>query len=105
MAESEQPHSRIIYPRLPEALTAEDLQRWFTLTSEERQWAATVARWGTSMVSLLTHLKVFQHIGRFLPPDDLPATAIAHAAVGVDHAGQGRAVGERGAAFESPRVA
>jgi hypothetical protein len=47
MVGAEQPHSRIVYPQLPEPLTEGDLLRWFALTSEERQWAPTVSRWGT----------------------------------------------------------
>ena len=80
MVGAEQPHSRIVYPKLPEPLTEGDLLRWFTLTSEERQWAPTVSRWGTSMLALLTQLKVFQHIGRFLPLAEIPPAAIARVA-------------------------
>jgi Domain of unknown function (DUF4158) len=80
MLDEEQPHSRIVYPKLPEPLTEGDLLRWFTVTSEEKQWATTVSRWGTSMLALLTHLKVFQHIGRFLPRAELPPAAIARVA-------------------------
>jgi hypothetical protein len=32
------------------------------------------------MVALLTQLKIFQHVGRFLPVLDLPSSAIAHVA-------------------------
>ena len=35
---------------------------------------------GASMVALLTHLKMFQRLGRFLAVRDLPAAAIAHVA-------------------------
>jgi len=74
--------SRIVYPTLPTRLTEDDLVRHFTVTPEETAWAHTVARRGPSMVVLLTHLKIFQHLGRFLPIREVPhaaATRIARA--------------------------
>src|ERR1700722_15467102 len=73
------PHgSRIVYPSLPEAL--DDLAQLSTVTSEEWAWARGVARRGPSMVALLAHLKVFQHVARFLSVADLPSAVIAHVA-------------------------
>ena len=70
-------HSRIIYPTLPGTLSEDDLTRLFTVEHHEANWAAGIARRGPSMVALLTHLKVFQHLGRFLPVAELPEAAIA----------------------------
>jgi hypothetical protein len=70
------PLSRIVYPTLPASLTDDDLVRHFTLTAEEAAWACTIARRGPSLVALLTQLKVFQHLGRFLPITALPRAAI-----------------------------
>jgi hypothetical protein len=78
--DQEQRSSRIVYPKLPATLTEIDLPRLFDVASEEWAWARTVARRGPSMVALLTHLKVFQHIGRFLPVAEWPSTAIAYIA-------------------------
>jgi hypothetical protein len=64
--------SRIVYPRMPEPLTESDLASLFTVSPQENHWARTVARKGPSLVVLLTHLKVFQHVGWFLPIADLP---------------------------------
>ena len=69
--------SRIVYPKLPECLTEGDLTRLFTLTGEERHWALTVTRRGQSTIALLTHLKVFQAIGRFLVISELPRAGIS----------------------------
>jgi TnpA family transposase len=75
------PHgSRIVYPSLPETLTEDDLARLFAVTSEEWAWARGVARRGPSMVALLAHLKMFQHVGRFLSVADLPSAVISHVA-------------------------
>ncbi len=74
------PLSRIVYPTLPAILTDDGLVRHFTLTAKEQAWAYTVARRGPSLVALLTHLKVFQHLGRFLPVAELPTAAIARIA-------------------------
>lgn len=75
-----QRNSRIAYPKLSATLTEEDLRVLFAIQSDERTWAITVARPGLSRVGLLIHLKVFQHVGRFLPISDLPTAAIAHVA-------------------------
>lgn len=75
-----QRNSRIIYPKLAATLTEEELRLLFTIKSDEWAWARTVARRGPSMVALLTQLKIFQHVGRFLPVRDLPPVAIAHVA-------------------------
>ena len=69
--------SRIFYPRVPEPLTESDLASLFTVSPEEDHWARTVARKGPSLAVLLTHLKVFQHVGRFLPIAELPAVAMS----------------------------
>jgi len=69
--------SRIVYPRMPEPLTESDLAGLFTVSPQEDHWARTVARKGPSLAVLLTHLKVFQHVGRFLPIAELPAAAMA----------------------------
>jgi uncharacterized protein YciI len=70
--------SRIVYPGLPDPLTEGDLARLFTVSAQEDHWARTVARKGPSLAVLLTHLKVFQHVGRFLPITELPAAAMSH---------------------------
>ena len=72
------PLSRLVYPTLPTVLTDDDLVRLFTVTHEDEQWAFTIARRGPSLIQLLIHLKVFQHLGRFLAAADLPRTALAH---------------------------
>jgi len=75
-----QRNSRIVYPKLSATLTEEELCGLFAIKSDEWAWARTIARRGPSMVGLLTHLKVFQHVGRFLPVHDLPPAAIAYVA-------------------------
>ena len=72
--------SRIVYPKLLATLTEADLVSQFRLAPEERAWAGTAARRGPSMVVLLTHLKVFQSIGHFLPLAHIPATALSYIA-------------------------
>ena len=75
-----QRNSRIVYPKLSATLTEEELCGLFAIKSDEWAWARTIARRGPSMVGLLTHLKVFQHVGRFLPVRDLAPAAIAYVA-------------------------
>jgi hypothetical protein len=66
-----QRNSRIIYPTLAATLTQDELHLLFKIKLDEWAWARTVARRGPSMVALLTDLKVFQHVGRFLPVGNL----------------------------------
>ena len=70
--------SRIVYPRMPDPLTEGDLARLFTVSAQEDHWARSVARKGPWLAVLLTHLKVFQHVGRFLPIAELPAAGMSH---------------------------
>ena len=75
MLVEEQPHSRVVYLKVPKPLTEGELLHWFTLASDERQWAPTISRWEISMLALLTQLKVFQQTGRCLPLAELPQAA------------------------------
>jgi hypothetical protein len=72
--------ARVIYPELPDLLTPGDLQRLFSPSFEERQWAPTVARTPSSQVALLVQLKIFQTLGRFRRAADVPFIAIEHVA-------------------------
>lgn len=75
-----QRNARIVYPKLSATLSEEELRGLFAIESKEWAWARSVARRGPSMVALLTHLKMFQHLGRFLAVRDLPVAAIARVA-------------------------
>ncbi len=70
--------SRIIYPRFSDSLTDDDLVRLFIVSHEEDKWCFTIARRGPSLIMLVTHLKVFQHLGRFLTVADLPHAVVNH---------------------------
>jgi hypothetical protein len=72
--------SRLVYPELPNRVTSADLQVLFTPSYDERKWAAALARTSAAQVALLSQLKVFQTIGRFLPVKDMPVAVIAHVA-------------------------
>ena len=69
--------ARLIYPHLPEPITVADLRARFTPIYDERQWAMALARTGQARIALLTQLKIFQTIGRFVPLKDIPAPVIA----------------------------
>jgi Domain of unknown function (DUF4158) len=78
--------SRLIYPELPDPLTAADLKRVFSPSHAEREWAPTIARSPTSQVVLLVQLKVFQAVGRCLSLRTVPHLIFEHVAhrLGVD---------------------
>src|SRR6266436_9357763 len=69
--------TRLLYPKLAQRLSTEDLHRIFGPTYKERQWAPTVARSPSSQVALLVQLKIFQAVGRFLPMKDVPAVDVS----------------------------
>ena len=71
---------RLIYPQLPDPLTLGDRQRLFAPSCIESDWALTVARTPAAQVALLVQLKVFQIIGRFLSPDEIPLAVIERVA-------------------------
>lgn len=70
----------VIYPELPDPLTPGDLQQLFSPSFDERQWAPTVVRATVSQVVLIVQLKIFQSIGRFRPPAQIPDIAIEYVA-------------------------
>jgi hypothetical protein len=72
--------ARVIYPELPDPLTPGDLQQLFSPSFEDRQWAPTVVRTAASQVALLVQLKIFQTIGRFRLPTEIPLAAVEHVA-------------------------
>jgi len=69
---------RIAYPELPTPVSAADLTSLFTPTSSEIAWALNEARTAEARRGLLTLLKVFQTLGRFLPPQQIPAEIVRH---------------------------
>ena len=72
--------ARVIYPELPDPLTAEDLQRLFRPSADERKWVPTIARTPASQVGLMVQLKIFQTIGRFRRVSDIPAVVFEYVA-------------------------
>jgi len=72
--------ARVIYPELPDPITPGDLQQLFSPSFDERQWAPTVVRAGASQVALLVQLKIFQTIGRFRLPTEIPLAAVEYVA-------------------------
>jgi TnpA family transposase len=65
---------------LPASPTPEDSHRLFGPTYKEQAWVTELARTETSRVALLLQLKTFQAVGRFLPIEDIPPSAIEYAA-------------------------
>ncbi len=55
--------SRLVCPKLSVPLTDTELARISTPTSDERDRATAVARFGPTRVALLVHLKVFGFLG------------------------------------------
>lgn len=76
--------SRIAYPSLPTQLHDDDLSRLFTPTCDEVAWAWSMAKSMDSRHSLLTLLKVFQTLGRFVPIASIPAGIVRHVAMSAE---------------------
>ena len=71
---------RVAYPALPEPLQTSDLVRLFTPTSDEINWANSVTRSEHTRCHVLTLLKVFQTLGRFIAIAGIPHTIVGHVA-------------------------
>lgn len=75
-----QEQGRIAYPILPDPLTPHDLKRQFTPWRDEIEWAFNTTSSEETRLGLLTLLKVFETLGRFILPNEIPAEIIRHVA-------------------------
>lgn len=66
------------YPRLRSDWITQQLIERFTPTEEELTFAKRCTRQAVSCASVLTQLKVFQYMGRFIPFDKMPQPIIAY---------------------------
>lgn len=71
---------RIAYPILPNPLTPRDLKQLFTPWRDEIEWAFNATSTEETRLGLLTLLKVFETLGRFIPPNEIPGEIIRHVA-------------------------
>ena len=71
---------RIAYPTLPNPLHTSDLVRLFTPNSVEIDWACSITRSERTRCHVLTLLKIFQTLGRFMAPAEIPPRVVEHIA-------------------------
>jgi TnpA family transposase len=71
---------RTAYPRLKSRLTQRELDETFTPTPVELALTAEATKADDEelRLNLLVSLKCFQHLGYFLPPEDVPARVVRH---------------------------
>ena len=69
---------RTAYPRLSTPLSAKDLHRSFSLSSEELGWISRTARSPALSLGLAVQLKVFQELHYFPPLDEIPPEITDH---------------------------
>src|SRR5574337_64563 len=69
---------RSAYPRFPETFTSLDLQRHYTLSNDERQFALVNTRGGTPLLAFVVLLKTCQYLGYFPALADVPERVVAH---------------------------
>ncbi|ETT84591.1 MULTISPECIES: Tn3 family transposase [Bacillus] len=69
---------RTAYPRFKKNLTRRELREIYTITTEENQFAHSMARGSIPVLSFLIMMKCFQRLGYFPRPKDIPATVISH---------------------------
>ena len=81
---TEKEHGRIAYPALPNPLTARDLEQLFTPWPDEVEWAFNATWTAEARLGLLTLLKVFEALGRFVGPSDIPSEVVRHIARHID---------------------
>jgi len=71
-------YEKTVYPQLVAAFAADELERYFTPTAEELEFANKGARSNGSRLTLLTLLKLFQVLHRFPAPSEVPAAIVQH---------------------------
>jgi hypothetical protein len=71
-------YEKTVYPRLAEAISADELTFHFIPTQEEIEFATRSARSAGSRLSLIVLLKLFQTLHRFHGPDKVPLAVINH---------------------------
>ena len=74
----EEEQGRIAYPTLPNPLTTRDLKRLFTPWPDEIEWAFDATWTAEARLGLLTLLKVFETLGRFIRPKEIPPEVVRH---------------------------
>ena len=67
--------STLLYPKRP---SASELSRLFTPENHEIEWALSITTSIRTRVGILCLLKVFQTLGRFIPPQDIPTPIVSH---------------------------
>ena len=69
-------YEKTVYPRLAGSFATADLERYFTPTAEEIDFADKGARSPGFRLTLLTLLKLFQMLHRFPAPDEIPSAVV-----------------------------
>lgn len=80
--------SRLAYPEFPDPLTTAVMRQLFTPRPDELRWVRQASNAPASRLGLLCWLKTFPILGRFVPPQEIPAPLVAYLA---DCAGLGGA--------------
>ena len=68
------------YPRLKTSLTADELDRWYTPTPEERAYCTVLLRGQSTRLGFFLSLKTFQRLGYFVTSEQIPDAIIEHLA-------------------------
>ena len=71
-------YEKTVYPQLMATFAADELERYFTPTAEELEFANKGARSNGSRLILLTLLKLFQMLHRFPASGEVPAAVVQH---------------------------
>ena len=68
---------RTVYRLLTKKFTKEELTLYFSPSPEESLWAMQMTKRLKSRLCLLVNLKIFQYLGYFSPPKNIPEFFIA----------------------------
>lgn len=79
--------SLLAYPELPDPLTPAAIRQLFIPKPDELRWVRQASHSPASRLGLLCWLKTFPVLGRFAPPEDIPAPIVAYLAERADLAG------------------
>jgi hypothetical protein len=79
--------SLLAYPEFPDPLTTAAIRQLFTPKPDELRWVRQMSNSPASRLGLLGWLKTFPILGRFAPPEEIPAPIVAYLAERADLAG------------------
>lgn len=76
--------SPIVYPQLPKNIDSDDIETFFAVSQQDKEWVKSLTYSGDTRIAFLCLLGGFQSLGYFLDLSDLSPQVIKHIAEAAD---------------------